>query len=323
MERGTVPARQRTAVERLVQEGVLSAEQGEAVLGALADLEEPAPPGTRRLVEVVGALGGALLLAGGVLLLGASWDDLGRAGRVTLLGAATVLLAVTAIVIAGGPRALPAGFSGRKPGARPQIVAMLLALAAVTTALTVGAAVSEYEASIAGVAGVVAAVLGYVLVPAVPQLFVGVPLSIFAAIALVGDLSTGTSLHIGGGLLALAALWALAARVVPHPEVALTAGVAIGYVGAQILQGQEGAEVWSYVLTASLAAACFAGYRVTGRPGLLVGGIVGVALVVPEVIQDWTGGAVSGAVLVLIAGAILLAGAVLLYQRRRRGSVEH
>ena len=63
-------ASERDAVRRLVSERTLTAEQADAVMAALAGAAAPVSRGW--VVEAAGYVGGALLLAGGTLLVGAS-----------------------------------------------------------------------------------------------------------------------------------------------------------------------------------------------------------------------------------------------------------
>ncbi|NUT92280.1 MAG: DUF2157 domain-containing protein, partial [Saccharothrix sp.] len=88
--------RRSAALRRLTEAGVISAEQEQAVRVAL-DGPAGASSRTGRLVEIGGYVGGGLLLGGAVLLVATAWEDLPRAGRLTLLVAATVVLVAAGV----------------------------------------------------------------------------------------------------------------------------------------------------------------------------------------------------------------------------------
>jgi hypothetical protein len=84
-------------------------------------------------------------------------------------------------------------------------------------------------------------------------------------------------------------------------------GAALVLIGGQQLLGQSGAQGWAYAVTFAAALAFFALYRWLREAVLLVAGVVGVAVAAPEAVWDWTDGAAGGAIVLLVAGAALLA----------------
>jgi hypothetical protein len=119
---------------------------------------------------------------------------------------------------------------------------------------------------------------------------------------------------LGGGWVALGLT-----RTVRDREVALATGAAIALYGAQ--QQIGGQQHWiAYVLTAGVALAGFAGYFSTRSWFLLSAGVLATTLVVPEALDDWTGGSVSAAGLMLVAGLTLLAASALGLRLRRSGA---
>jgi hypothetical protein len=74
----------------------------------------------------------------------------------------------------------------------------------------------------------------------------------------------------------------------------------------------------SYALTALVAAGCFAGFVVVRNWLVLATGVLAVVLVVPEALNDWTGGGIGGAALLLVAGVALLAASGLGLRLRQR-----
>lgn len=275
---------QERALGELVLAGTLSQQEADAVRNALSDAE-PSTPIRRRIAEVIGYVGGALLVAGAALVVGTSWDSFSHAGRVWLLIGVTVLLTGAAVAL------------------RNRVTGVLLALGAVTGGLAGSVAFDTHPALAGGVAALVLAVVGYAAWPALfalPVAGIACGATVVGLVDLVGFSSSWT----GGGLLLVAAGWAVlvAFDVIRHRAVAAGVAAALALIGAQF---PEHAFV-QYTITLVVALVCFGCYLADRMPILLVGGVVGVTIAVPEAIWDWTAGAVNGAVLVLVAGAVLL-----------------
>jgi hypothetical protein len=75
---------------------------------------------------------------------------------------------------------------------------------------------------------------------------------------------------------------------------------------------------WTYVITLGVAVACLALYRTQRRLVLLLAGVVGVTVAVPEAVWDVTNGAGGAAVILLVGGAVLLAASGLGMRVHRR-----
>ena len=164
-------------------------------------------------------------------------------------------------------------------------------------------AFDTHPALAGGLAALVLAVVGYAAWPALfalPVTGIACGATVVGLVDLVGFSSSWT----GGGLLLVAALWAVlvAFDVIRHRAVAVGVATALALIGAQF---PEHAFI-QYTTTLVVALVCFGCYLADRMPILLVGGVLGVTIAVPEAIWDWTAGAVNGAVLVLVAGAVLL-----------------
>lgn len=302
-----LPDEEDRALSRLVTEGVLSAEQADAVRVALADARAPRGP-ARWLAELAGYVGGVLMLGGAGALLATSWDRLTDGGRAGLLAAVTVVLLGGGLVIAGGPRRLPVLRAGTS--ARRRVVGALVALSSGTTAWTVGVLV-EGPATLtaASLAGLLLAVAGYAVLPTAFGLLASVAFSVVGTVSIVDHFGAATSVTLGAVVLVLGAVWALLAALglAPPRHLGLGLGAATALVGAQLPLGVGDAAGWGYLLTLAVALACFALYRSQRAPVLLVAGVVGLAVVAPEAVWDLTGGAIGGALILLVAGAALIA----------------
>lgn len=137
--------------------------------------------------------------------------------------------------------------------------------------------------------------------------------------SLADELSRGSCLAVGLSLIALDAAWTLLAAggIVPNRRVGLGSGAAIALIGGQqpLWYGQSPA--WARGLTLAVALACIVVYRWESTLVLLAAGVLGVTVAVPEAIWEWTGGALSGALILIIAGAVLVLTGLLGVRLRR------
>jgi hypothetical protein len=294
--------RQQAALRELTARGVLTHDQEAAVREALD--EAAAPKGSaNRLVEMLGYVGGGLLLGGAALLFATSWEDLSKIAKVVLLGAATLTLVAAGLAIAGGPSEV-----GRLTHQRRRVVSTLFALASGTTAFTAGVSVNSHEFVAGSAAGLVVAVAAHAMVPTAITLLAVAATSVSTTGASVVEFVSERPLTMGFALFALGvigACLALAGVLRPVP-LALAAGAAVALFGAQHPLAGSDTAVVAYALTGALAIASFAAYLRAHQIVLLVTGVVATTIVVPEAVWDWTDGAVSGGALLLVAGAVLL-----------------
>ncbi|HEX8869512.1 MAG TPA: hypothetical protein VF821_27870 [Lentzea sp.] len=296
-----VTGRQRQSLHELTARGVLSPDQESAVLAALEDTGVQ-PRVADRIAEVAAYLGGGLLLGGAALVLGVSWEDLTRSARVGVLGAATAALVIAAVVVAGGLPGVRTVSHRRR-----RVLSTLFSLTAITAGFTAGTAVRSHEVVVGTTTGLVVAVIAYLLVTTALAYLVVAAAAIGTTIAWVMEFVPDSALPGGVALFALGVVgMSLSLVDVLRPDpLALAVGAATALFGAQQPLGEDASV--AYALTACLAFACFATYFVVHSTVLLVAGVVATTIVVPEVVWDLTDGAVGGGVLLLVAGAVLLA----------------
>ncbi|MGW4213561.1 DUF2157 domain-containing protein [Lentzea sp. NPDC004789] len=296
-----VTARQKQALHALTVRGMLSAEQEQAVIAALEDTGVP-PRFGDRLAEVAAYLGGGLVLGGAVLVLGVSWEDLTRLARGGVLGATTASLVVAAFVVAGGIPAVRSVAHRRR-----RVVSTLFSLAAVTAAFTAGTAASSHQVVVGTTTGLLVAVAAYAVVTTALGYLVLAAGAILTVIAWITELAPDSALSSGAALFALglAGLFLSLVDVLRPIQLALAVGAATALFGAQ--QPLGGDAPIAYALTACLAFVCFVIYFGVRSTVLLVAGVIATTIVVPELVWDLTDGAVGGGVLLLVAGAVLLA----------------
>jgi hypothetical protein len=314
-----------TALRGLVEKGVLTPEQADAVRDALRD-EKPGTP--KWLAEAAGYVGGVLMLGGAGILLGTQWDAMTKAVRAASLGGVTLALLAMAALLAVGNSPV-----------RRRVASVLVAIASGTAAVTAGVLAEHWEGTAAGVTGLVVAVIGYAVLRSLILLLAMGVHTIVAAAAVAGDGWTSNELALTLVFLAAGAVWfglALANVLTPVP-VALGIGGTIAIIGGQIGLTVEDASWWGYGTTFAVALICFAVYSVQrwpeeiakrspqGAPGrqrtpvMLVGGVAGVALAAPEAVWVWTDGAAGGAVILLVAGAALIGASALGLKLARLG----
>jgi hypothetical protein len=163
----------------------------------------------------------------------------------------------------------------------------------------------------AAVTGLIVVVAGYLLArSAVGQ--IGAAVAAFGVYATLLDL--GDDAHawtLGLGALALGAGWAALAwwRVVTERRLGLAIAVGFGLLGAQLVVVDD-IDPLGYILTALVAAVCFAAYTRIREWVVLAGGVAGATLVVPEFLYDVTGGSLGASGAMLVAGVTLLAGSL-------------
>lgn len=284
----------------------------------------------RRLAELAGYVGGALVVAAGALFAADQWMNLSVVQQVGLLAGIAVLLfaaGVTVGVTGGGLATLRAG---TQP-VRQRLASVLFTAGAVAAAAAVVVWLIDVieqrgtemeEGTLIGMGGaftlIVVAAVGYLLAPTLlgqAAVAVGAGYAIPFTLDTVGDLDP---LPLGMMFLAVGLVWLALAEKGLWQE--LLAGRIIGavfvVVGAQIPVGSDQAWI-GYLVTLLVAAAGFAMYVARHAWPYLAVGVVGVTLAVPEALLDWTEGSLGTAGVLLVAGVTLL-GASLLGLRLRK-----
>jgi hypothetical protein len=296
-----------TALRDLVDRGVLTPGQAAEVRSALAHAAGQARP-ARWWAEVAGYVGGVLMLGGASLLLATAWDRLTDPVRAALLGAIALALIGAGILIGHGPRAVH-GLTRAGAPARRRVVGVLFALASGVAAGAAAVLADGHEALAAGAVGLLVAGAGYAVLRTAPGLLASGLASLILVAAAMDELEATGPTAMGVALLLLGVAWAaLAATGVATPRaVGLGVGAVLGIIGAQQPLGEDGRQGWAYALTLGVALGCFALYRWQREAVLLVAGVVGIAIAAPEAVWDWTNGAASGAVILLVAGGALIA----------------
>lgn len=297
------------ALARLVGDGVLTGDQRDAVLDAVAWERAARHAPGRLLAEIAAYAGAGLVLAGLVVLLDSSWDDLGTAGKLSTLVLVSAGLIAGGIALAGGRSGLFQADGYARTGST-RLAATLFALAPVSAALLVGLAIDEQGGDNAFVwaalAGTGLALLGYTALPSLMGLLACAWFSAPAVAAMLMVWADLDDFGMGIGLLVLAGIWFAAARsgrAVPA-WAAYVIAMVIAVVGAELTGDLHTG--WAVAFLLATAATSFALYFTDRQPVLVLGGGALVTVAVVQAVWEWTDHSVGAAVLILVAGAAVL-----------------
>jgi Predicted membrane protein (DUF2157) len=311
-------------VARWVEAGVIRGEQGDAILALEADggpaLEgEVGGPGGRRAVvaEVLGYLGGVLVLVAGLVLGAESWTQLGHWGRAGVLAVVTgALLGAGWWLRRGGGRVLP----------RLASVLWLAAVAAFAGLLAVllggrsGDALDDPSVWVAGGSLALAGGLWWLERRVLQQI------AMFAAVvatmvAAGGELGWSWETVEGYGFLVLGVGWLeLGRRGLVAPRRTSEALGALALVsGPEVLAGSGGWSAgWALWLGLGVAVALvMAGSALRRNVPLGIGAAAMVVFLAQVAGEHWRD--LGAPLAILLVGLGLVAAAVLLARRRPTG----
>ena len=341
------------ALERLVENGTLTREQADVVrtdfhselrtdsLGKSERSTEQHTNWTALLSEVGGYIGAAFVFGAAIALVGTGWDNFSEAARIALLGVPAVLLLIAAFAVAVR---LPGGWSFRPPfSGHPSVndhnsgAAVLDASASAPARRLIAALVLVGGGLLAGVVAVITQDSGSdAWIPVVALLvwgagyllFRGAALQVATAVALtwtvfgVVDANWDDQSPLSGLVLVLAgAGWALLARyrVIEEQVLAVAVAGVMAFIGGEevVVSDYEGL---GYLLLGLLAVVGLIGYVRTQTLSTLGVGAVTLAVVVPQVVIDYTEGSLGAAGGLLVSGLSVVAVSVLAARLHRNGS---
>ena len=315
-----------TQLARLVEQQVLSASQAEELVGAaradrLDKQSPPEPSATRSMpkgaavLEVLGYVGGALVL-GAVIMLGSFfWEDLGSTGR--------KLVAVASLVVpALGGAALVKG------GIRAELGKILLALACYAAGFAY-LVVFEDQKFVASTAVVtLTSAVGAVLLRSGAFLVSGWSGAMLLVCAVVFNVidtaeantsSEALPVHLAVGFL-LVALALAASGVLLSRTLAWSLAGLSGWAASIVLQIDAPYGEWlSLVVATVVSAALLTAFVVTRRYPYAVIGCAILLTVWPVSLYRILDDAVGAAIGLVAVGAVLI-GSVIVLSRRRRMS---
>lgn len=302
-----------TALAELVNERVLSVEQGDQVAARLQPilLTETVPdpeleerPSGGLLTEIAGYLGGALVLSGAAAMVVPAWNSIPAPVRFGLALLATLLLG-------GGLVTLRRTLVGvANPEARLRLASTLGALAA--GAASIAAAVpapDRWEPLAGALAALLVAGVGYALVQGAPLLAAGWVASLVLLEAVLDHSGVHGTMAWSTLYAALAVIWlALGFRkIVAEGGVAALLGGLTGFSAAEAAMiASKAMAAYGLLLGLGFAAACFGIYLTTRSWPALVPAVL-IALVLPATaLAILFSSVLAAGVVVAIVGIVLL-----------------
>jgi predicted membrane protein DUF2157 len=314
-----------TQLARLVEEQLLTSTQAqELVAAARADRldGEAAPaesvarssPRSSAVLEVLGYVGGALVL-GAVIMLGSFfWDDLGSTGR--------KLVAVASLVVpALGGAALVRG------GARPELGRILLALACYAAGFAYLVVFDDRKFVVSAAIVVLTSAIGAVLLRSGAFLVSGwsgamlfvcaVVFNVIDPVETIGPDSTAVPVHLAIGFLLVGLALAGSGLLLSRTLAWSLAGLS-GWAASIVLQMDAPHGEWLSLAVATLVtAALLTAFVISRRYAYAVIGCAILLSIWPVSLYRILDDAVGAAIGLVAAGGVLI-GAVIVLSRRRR-----
>lgn len=299
-------------LDRWVTEGVVDAAQAERMHRDLRGLEPTARRGSVA-VEALGYLGGAIVLAGSMLITAWYWGDLTSGGRLGIVAGTTVALLLAGLVVPWRTSAA---------GRRLRGVLWLAATAALSGALGLLAGdVLDLRPRTALVvvcvgAAAFAGALWWVARSAVQQLAMMVTLAAAAAAVLLrADIAADLP---GLGVWGVGVAWAVLgwAGLLAPRRLALALGTAMAIVGAMMTSGSDAGQVLVLVTVAAGVVTAIALSDLTVLAVAAVGALVNI----PAAMTRWFPDSLAGAFVLVAVGLALVGVALGILRRERHGA---
>jgi hypothetical protein len=313
-----------TQLGRLVEQQVISASQAQELLeAARADglnrqsaPVESAPrssPKSSAILEVLGYVGGALVL-GAVVMLGAFfWDDLGSAGRKMVAVASLVVPALGGVAL----------IKGR---ARPELGRILLALACYAAGFAYLVVFEDHKFVVSAAVVVLTSAIGAVLLRSGAFLvsgWSGAMLLVCAVVFNVIDVAAVSAdyrvvpVHLAVGFLLVGVALAGSGLVLSRTLAWSLAGLS-GWAASIVLQMDAPHGEWLSMIVATLvSAALLTAFVLTRRYPYAVIGCVILLSIWPVSLYRILDDAVGAAIGLVAAGAVLISSVVVLSRLRR------
>ena len=302
------------ALNALVHDGSLSADQADLVRVQYQATEEPADSRKSVLAEIAGYLGGAFVVIAVTIVTARQWVAFTELQRGILFGA----LAITLFALGT--------FVGTSTAVKSRLAGLLFGLAAASTTGTV--AIFDPNRStptIAFLAGTAVAMIGYYIV----QTFVG-HVVLFGYIFITGIMAlsdlipdgAGMQIFVGGYLLALGGAWVyLSYRTYLDGILGYFFGGGTLFIATQVLflQREHLISYLSMVVVAGATAWLY--LRVHAWP-LVLTAVLTTTVGVGEFVARTLGGSLGAALGLFAAGAALVTSSLLALRNKREISVD-
>ena len=315
-----------TQLARLVEQQVLSVSQAREVAeAASADQVDGQPaaagsavvatPKSSAVLEVLGYVGGALVL-GAVIMLGTLfWEDLGTTGRKAVAIASFLVPALGGVALVRGRT-------------RPELGRILLALACYAAGFAYLIVFEDKKSVVSAAMVVVTSAIGAVLLRSGAFLVSGwsgamllvcaVVFNVIDPVETTGPESTAVAAHLAVGFLLVGLILAVSGLLLSRTLAWSLAGLS-GWTAGVVLQMDAPHGEWLSLIAATLvAAALLTAFVIARRYAYAVIGCAILLTIWPaslyRILDD---NAVGAAIGLVAAGAVLIATVVVLSKRRR------
>lgn len=303
-----------TALNSLVHDGSLSADQADLVRQRFAESDPPVDSRKSVLAEIAGYLGGAFVVIATVIVTANKWDAFSQTQRGIIFG--TLAFALFALAV----------FVGTSTAVKERLSGVLYSLAAVSTTGTLAVIDPRQDApTIAFLGGTAVALIGFYRV----QTFVGhvflYGYIFISGIMAVSDLTpdgAGAQIFIGAFLLILGSAWIFFTfKEFVDRLLGYLFGGATLFLATQVLFFRT-EHLLSYLSMIAVATATAWLYlRVHAWP-LVLTAVATTTVGVGEFVAETLGGSIGSALGLFAAGAALVTTSLLALRNKREKPVE-
>ena len=302
------------ALEALVHDGSLSAEQADLVRTQYESTEEPSDSRKSVLAEIAGYLGGTFVVIAVTIVTARQWEAFTELQRGILFGALAIALFALGT------------FVGTSTAVKSRLAGLLFGLAAASTTGTV--AIFDPNRStptISFLAGTAVAMIGYYIV----KTFVG-HVVLFGYIFITGIMAlsdlipdgAGMQLFVGGYLLALGGAWVyFSYRKYLDGILGYFFGGGTLFIGTQVLFFQTERLISYLSMVAVAGTTAWLYLRVHAWP-LVLTAVLTTTVGVGEFVAETLGGSLGAALGLFAAGAALVTSSLLALRNKREFSVD-
>lgn len=302
------------ALDTLLHDGSLSADQADLVRAQYQATEEPSDSRKSVLAEIAGYLGGAFVVIAVTIVTARQWVAFTELQRGILFGALAIALFALGT------------FVGTSTAVKSRLAGLLFGLAAASTTGTV--AIFDPNRStptISFLAGTTVAMIGYYIV----KTFVG-HVVLFGYIFITGIMAlsdlipdgAAMSLFVGGYLLALGGAWVyFSYRTYLDGILGYFFGGGTLFIGTQVLFFQTERLISYLSMVAVAGATAWLYLRVHAWP-LVLTAVLTTTVGVGEFVAQTLGGSLGAALGLFAAGAALVTSSLLALRNKRENPVE-
>jgi hypothetical protein len=302
------------ALDALLHDGSLSADQADLVRAQYQATEEPSDSRKSVLAEIAGYLGGAFVVIAVTIVTARQWVAFTELQRGILFGALAIALFALGT------------FVGTSTAVKSRLAGLLFGLAAASTTGTV--AIFDPNRStptISFLAGTAVAMIGYYIV----KTFVG-HVVLFGYIFITGIMAlsdlipdgAAMSLFVGGYLLALGGAWVyFSYRKYLDGVLGYFFGGGTLFIGTQVLFFQTERLISYLSMVAVAGATAWLYLRVHAWP-LVLTAVLTTTVGVGEFVAQTLGGSLGAALGLFAAGAALVTSSLLALRNKRENPVE-